>query len=353
MPPATDHPTEAAILEALRGVRDPVFDRDIVDLGYVQDLQLKKGKIAFTIAHTVPGKAQQEALGKAAETAAAAVPGVSRVRIANELKVRGSKPLLGGKGIIPAVKNVVAVSSGKGGVGKSTVAVNLACALHAEGARVGILDADAYGPNVPLMLGLKGEPKEDNGRLVPFTVHGIQAMSMGMLVPEDKPVIWRGPMLHKVMDDFLFRVSWRDLDYLVVDMPPGTGDAQLSLSQKVHVSGAVIVTTPQEVSVLDVRKAIRMFQTVHVPVLGVVENMAWFTPPGTTERLALFGSGGGKRVEEEFGIPLLGQLPLDPAVREGGDDGRPIVLAEPRREVSEAFADTARRVAEIVAIANA
>jgi ATP-binding protein involved in chromosome partitioning len=268
-------------------------------------------------------------------------------------RVTASKPVLGEKGLVPGVKNVLAVSSGKGGVGKTTVAVNLACALQVKGARVGILDADVYGPNVPIMLGLRGQPQVKERRIMPFVQHGLQVMSMALLVAEDQPVIWRGPMLHSAVRQFLFDVAWDDLDYLVVDLPPGTGDAQLSLSQQAHIMGAVIVTTPQDVSVLDVKKAIRMFQTVNVPILGVVENMSWFTPPGTTQRHFLFGEGGGRKIEREFGVPMLGQVPIDIAVREGGDSGRPVVTAHPESEAARALTEVAAKVAQRVSILNA
>jgi ATP-binding protein involved in chromosome partitioning len=231
--------------------------------------------------------------------------------------------------------------------------VNLACALQRSGARVGILDADVYGPNVPLMLGLTGQPAVQDKKIVPFERHGLQVMSMALLVAEDQPVIWRGPMLHSAVRQFLFDVAWHDLDYLVVDLPPGTGDAQLSLSQQAHLIGAIIVTTPQDVSVLDVRKAIRMFQTVNVPILGVVENMAWFTPPGQTERFHLFGQGGGAKIEREFGVPLLGQVPIEMGVREGGDAGRPIVISAPESASARALFEIAGKVAQRVSILNA
>jgi ATP-binding protein involved in chromosome partitioning len=282
-----------------------------------------------------------------------ALPGVAGVAIEMTARVTASRPVLGNKGIIPGVKNVVAVSSGKGGVGKSTVAVNLACALRQTGARVGILDADVYGPNVPMMLGVSGQPAVVDKKIVPFERHGLQVMSMALLVADDQPVIWRGPMLHSAVRQFLFDVAWHDLDYLVVDLPPGTGDAQLSLSQQAHLMGAVIVTTPQDVSVLDVKKAIRMFQTVNVPILGVVENMAWFSPPGSSERYHLFGQGGGAKIEREFGVPLLGQIPIEIAVREGGDGGNPIVVAAPASASAKALTEIAGKVAQRISILNA
>jgi ATP-binding protein involved in chromosome partitioning len=288
-----------------------------------------------------------------AERAVKALPGVAGVAIEMTARVTASRPVLGNKGIIPGVKNVVAVSSGKGGVGKSTVAVNLACALRQTGARVGILDADVYGPNVPMMLGVSGQPAVVDKKIVPFERHGLQVMSMALLVADDQPVIWRGPMLHSAVRQFLFDVAWHDLDYLVVDLPPGTGDAQLSLSQQAHLMGAVIVTTPQDVSVLDVKKAIRMFQTVNVPILGVVENMAWFSPPGSSERYHLFGQGGGAKIEREFGVPLLGQIPIEIAVREGGDGGNPIVVAAPASASAKALTEIAGKVAQRISILNA
>ncbi len=346
-------PTEAAILEALRAVRDPDLHRDIVALGFVKNLRVCGSNVAFTIELTTPACPVKDLMRTQAERAVRALAGVAEVAIEMTAQVTQSRPVLGDKGLIPGVKNVIAVSSGKGGVGKSTVAVNLACALQRTGARVGILDADVYGPNVPLMLGVSGQPVVVDKKIVPFERHGLQVMSMGLLVAEDQPVIWRGPMLHSAVRQFLFDVAWSDLDYLVVDLPPGTGDAQLSLSQQAHLMGAVIVTTPQDVSVLDVRKAIRMFQTVNVPILGVVENMAWFTPPGQTERYLLFGQGGGQKIEREFGVPLLGQIPLEIAVREGGDSGRPIVIAAPDSASARALIEVAGKLAQRVSILNA
>ncbi|MBL8728894.1 MAG: Mrp/NBP35 family ATP-binding protein [Planctomycetes bacterium] len=353
MPTPLVSPTEAAVLEALRAVRDPDLHRDVVDLGFVKDLRICGANVAFTLELTTPACPVKDLMREQAERAVRGLPGVEQVTVTMSARVTASRPVLGEKGLIPGVKNVLAVSSGKGGVGKSTVAVNLACALQRTGARVGILDADVYGPNVPLMLGLTGQPTVEDKKIVPFERHGLQVMSMALLVADDQPVIWRGPMLHSAVRQFLFDVAWRDLDYLVVDLPPGTGDAQLSLSQQAHLMGAIIVTTPQDVSVLDVRKAIRMFQTVNVPVLGVVENMAWFSPPGSSERYHLFGSGGGAKIEREFGIPLLGQVPLEIAVREGGDAGNPITIAAPDSASARALSEIAGKVAQRVSILNA
>ncbi|MCA3007235.1 MAG: Mrp/NBP35 family ATP-binding protein [Phycisphaerales bacterium] len=353
MPVPTASPTEAAVLDALRAVQDPDLHQDIVTLGFVKDLRVCGDQVAFQIELTTPACPVKDLMKGQAERAVKALPGVAGVAIEMTARVTASRPVLGNKGVIPGVKNVVAVSSGKGGVGKSTVAVNLACALRQTGARVGILDADVYGPNVPLMLGVSGQPAVVDKKIVPFERHGLQVMSMALLIAEDQPVIWRGPMLHSAVRQFLFDVAWHDLDYLVVDLPPGTGDAQLSLSQQAHLMGAVIVTTPQDVSVLDVKKAIRMFQTVNVPILGVVENMAWFSPPGSSERYHLFGQGGGAKIEREFGVPLLGQIPIEIAVREGGDGGNPIVVAAPASASAKAMTEIAGKVAQRISILNA
>lgn len=353
MPALPTQPTEASVLQALRSVRDPDLHKDIVSLDFVKNLRVCGDNVAFTIELTTPACPVKDLMREQAERAVAALPGVGKVTVEMSARVTASRPVLGDKGLVPGVKNVLAVSSGKGGVGKSTVAVNLACALQQTGARVGILDADVYGPNVPLMLGLTGQPEVADKKIVPFERYGLQVMSMALLVAEDQPVIWRGPMLHSAVRQFLFDVAWRDLDYLVVDLPPGTGDAQLSLSQQAHLIGAIIVTTPQDVSVLDVKKAIRMFQTVNVPILGVVENMAWFTPPGQTERYYLFGRGGGSKIEREFGVPLLGQVPIEIAVREGGDEGHPITVAAPDSASARALAEIAGKVAQRVSILNA
>jgi len=345
--------TESAVMSALRAVRDPDLGQDIVALGFVKNLRICDGTVAFTIELTTPACPVKDQMKGEAERAVRALQGAREVRVDMSARVTASRPVLGDKGTIPGVKNVVAVSSGKGGVGKTTVAVNLACALQQSGARIGILDADVYGPNVPMMLGVRGQPEVHDKKIQPFQQHGLQVMSMALLVAEDQPVIWRGPMLHSAVRQFLFDVAWTDLDYLIVDLPPGTGDAQLSLSQQAHLMGSVIVTTPQDVSVLDVKKAIRMFQTVNVPILGVVENMAWFTPPGHTERYYLFGQGGGERIQREFGVPLLGQVPLEIAVREGGDSGRPITIAAPDSASAKVLTEIAGKVAQQVSILNA
>jgi len=334
-------------------VEDPDLHRDIVSLDFIKNLTIDGGKVSFEVELTTPACPMKDKMRSEAMAAVTAVPGVTDVQIEMTSRVRTSQPLMGDKGMIPGVKNVIAVSSGKGGVGKSTVAVNLACALQTTGARVGILDADVYGPNVPLMLGLTDRPETADQKIRPLTLNDLQVMSIALLIADDQPVIWRGPMLHSAIKQFLFDVTWDDLDYLVVDLPPGTGDAQLSLSQQAHIMGSIIVTTPQAVSVLDVKKAIRMFQTVKVPILGVVENMSYFSPPGSDERYEIFGKGGGAEIEREFGVPMLQALPIDPSVRAGGDDGQPVVWSHPDSSIAESFHSLAGQVAARVSTLNA
>ena len=249
---------------------------------------------------------------------------------------------------IPGVRNLIAVGSGKGGVGKTTVSVNLAIALSQLGHRVGLLDADVYGPNVPLMMGIRDQPSAHGDRIVPLQQYGIELMSMGFLNPGDKPLIWRGPMLNSVIQQFLRGVQWGNLDHLVIDLPPGTGDVQLTLIQTAPVSGAIVVTTPSEVSLEDARKAVQMFRQVRVNVLGIVENMSYMVVPGTTQRIDVFGQGGGKRTADAMSVPFLGELPLDPAIRIGGDTGRPIVLRGKEDTQAAAFQAIAQRVADAV-----
>jgi ATP-binding protein involved in chromosome partitioning len=344
---------EADVLAALRAVMDPDLQRDIVSLNFVRDVRIDGGSVAFTVNLTTPACPAKHKLKAQAEREVMRLPGVAEVDVTMTATVAGpAASSLPGKQPIPGAKNVIAVSSGKGGVGKSTVCVNIACALSQCGARVGILDGDVYGPNIPLMLGVTGRPQGTNDRIFPFVRNGIQVISMGLLVPEDQPMIWRGPMLNKAVQQFMFQVDWRDLDYLLVDLPPGTGDVQLTLTQNTQIRGAVIVTTPQEVALQDVRKAIRMFEKVGAPCLGIVENMSYFAPPGSNERYEIFGSGGGARLAEEFGIPLLGQIPIGIEVRAGGDSGRPVTLAEPDGAIARAFRDVANQLAARISTLN-
>ena len=278
------------------------------------------------------------------------LPGVSSVKVTMDAEVPRGRGL-GEKVVIEGIKNIVAVSSGKGGVGTSTVAVNLAVSLALDGARVGLMDADVYGPNVPIMLGASdARPEVDVNRLVPIEAYGVKLMSMALLQPGDKPMIVRGPILHGLVKQFLTDVKWGELDYLIVDMPPGTGDVQLSLAQLVPVQGAVLVTTPQDVAIADVRRALRMFETVAIPVLGIVENMSYFIAPDTGNRYNIFGEGGGERLAKAYHVPFLGAIPLGIEVREGGDKGLPVVVSQPDSAQAQAFRTVAEEVARQVSI---
>lgn len=325
------------VLEALKVVQDPDLHKDIVTLGFIKDLAVCNGVAKFSIELTTPACPVKEQLKQQAYDAVMALDGIETVNINMTAQVKSSLPVgnkLGGN-----VKHVIAVTSGKGGVGKSTCAVNLAAALAATGATVGILDADVYGPNVPVMMGIFDKPKGRDNKLFPIEAHGIQTMSVGYMIEDGQPVMWRGPMLHRALEQFLQDVEWGELDYLIVDMPPGTGDAQLSLSQLVPLTGMVVVTTPQEVSLTDVRRAIGMAQQVKTEVLGVIENMTG----------DIFGHGGGKAVAEKFHVPLLGSIPLAASMRVGGDSGVPVVISDPDSESAQIFKQIAGRVAQEVA----
>ena len=342
--------TESSVLDALRQIIDPDLRQDIVSLGFIKDLAIADGAVSFRIVLTTPACPVKEEMESQAIALVSALEGVAAVAVKMDAEVRQGRGLANNVAI-EGVKNIIAVSSGKGGVGKSTVAVNLAVALAADGAKVGIMDADVYGPNVPLMLGTGyDQPEVVNNKLIPIVAHGIKMISMAVLVPPDKPMILRGPMLHGVVRQFLTDVDWGELDYLVVDMPPGTGDVQLSLAQLVPVQGAVLVTTPQEVSLSDVRRAVKMFEQVNVPVLGVIENMSYFIAPDTGNRYDIFGKGGGQKLCDEYGLNLLGQVPLGMEVREGGDNGIPVVIAFPDSPQSAAFRHAAEEVARQVSI---
>lgn len=337
--------TERDVLAALGQIEDPDLHKDIVTLGFIRDLKIEGGDVSFRIVLTTPACPVKEQMEDAAKKLVSAVPGVASVRVTMDAEVPKGRGF-GEKLTVPGVRNIIAVSSGKGGVGKSTVAVNVAVSLAQDGARVGLMDADVYGPNVPLMMGVGDvKPKINGNRLVPIEAYGVRLMSMAVLKPGDEPMIVRGPILHGLVRQFLQDVEWGELDYLIVDMPPGTGDVQLSLAQLVPVQGAVLVTTPQEVAVADVRRALRMFETVSVPVLGVVENMSYFIAPETGVRYNIFGEGGGQKLADHYGVPFLGAVPLGLDVREGGDKGVPIVVSNPDSVQAQAF----RRVAEEVA----
>lgn len=336
------------VMAALSTVQEPELGRDLVTLGMIKELEVADGRVDFTIELTTPACPLKGQIEREARLAVEAVPGVQRVDIRFTANVRDDGRA---RGLVQLpIRNAVAVASGKGGVGKTTVAVNLAVALARAGARVGLLDADIYGPNVPLMMGVGEMPEPREGRLIPAQAHGVRVMSIGFLVPPGQPLIWRGPMLHSAIRQFIADVEWGELDYLVIDLPPGTGDVQLTLVQKIPLSGAVIVTTPQDVALADAIKGIQMFQEVKTPILGIVENMSFYVCPHCGEQSEIFGFGGGERTAERYDVPLLGRIPLDTAIRQGGDIGHPIVVSEPESPPAEAFADAARQCARRLAI---
>lgn len=341
--------TEEMILDALKAVKDPDLHRDIVSLGMIRDVKVCGGISSFRFVLTTPACPVRDKLQEEAHRVVMAIPGMEAVEIAMQAEVPKARGAIDASAI-EGIKHIVAVSSGKGGVGKSTVAVNLAVALAQMGAQVGILDTDVYGPNVPIMLGGRDVPRARGEKIVPPVYHGVKTMSIGLLNPGDKAVVWRGPMLHSAVGQFLRQVEWGDLDYLVVDMPPGTGDVQLSLAQMVSLAGAVLVTTPQEVALSDVRKAYNMFDQLHVPCLGLVENMSYFICHKCDEKHFIFGEGGGRALAERYGVPLLGTIPLSESVREGGDLGVPIVVGAPDSAQARAFKDVAGNVAAQISI---
>ncbi len=343
--------TKEQVLSALRDVQDPDLHKDIVTLGFVKDVQIKGAEVDFTVELTTPACPVKEELKAEAEGKVAALEGVTaaRAKMTANVSTRGGF----GRQSISGVRNILAVGAGKGGVGKTTTSVNLAVALVQKGARVGLLDGDVYGPNVPQMLGLSGAPEVvGENRILPPEALGIKVISMGMLVPQDQPIIWRGPMLHGAIQQFMREVEWGELDYLVVDLPPGTGDVALSMAQSVPMAGAVVVTTPQGVAVSDVRKAVGMFRQLNISVLGVIENMSTFVCPHCSEATEIFGSGGGAQMSRDLDIPFLGDVPIDTRVRSGGDEGRPIVSAAPDAPAAKAFISLAGKVAAQISIQN-
>ncbi|MGD1212042.1 MAG: Mrp/NBP35 family ATP-binding protein [Candidatus Acidiferrales bacterium] len=344
--------SQAAVMEALRGVIDPELQKDLVTLGMVKNIEVNDGIVSLGVTLTTPACPLKDTIERDVRAALAKVPGVRAVELVFDANVPQGRRLQD-KAPIEGVKNLVAVASGKGGVGKTTVAVNLAIALNNMGAAVGLLDADVYGPNVPLMLGTNEQPRAlDERTIIPVQAYGVKMISMGLLNPGDKPLVWRGPMLHSVMQQFLRSVRWGQLDYLVVDLPPGTGDVQLSLIQTVSVSGAVVVTTPSAVALADVRKAVEMFRQVNVEVLGVVENMSYFECPHCQGRIDVFGHGEGERMAKAFGIPLLGEIEIDPQIRIGGDTGKPVAsLGEDAAGAKSIYA-MARNVAARISVVD-
>nr|BAL57259.1 Na+/H+ antiporter [uncultured Gammaproteobacteria bacterium] len=334
---------------ALRSYGEPHLGCDLYSAGAVRSLRVDQGRVDLAIELGFPAKSQIIALTSALQERLAAVPGVKEVSVQIGYRCLPHR-VQAGQAPLPGVKNVLAIASGKGGVGKSTVAVNLALALAQEGAQVGILDADIYGPSLPRMLGISGPPTVEGQAIEPQRAFGLQAMSIGLLVEEDTPVIWRGPMATSALEQLLRQTRWQDLDYLIVDLPPGTGDIHLTLVQRIPVAGAVIVTTPQPIAWLDAMKGLRMFEKVKVPVLGIVENMSVYRCPQCGHQEAIFGQGGGEELAQKSGVPLLGKLPLDLRVREGADLGQPIVVADPESALAQTYAEIARRMAARLAL---
>ena len=342
---ATTDLTEEKVLDVLKGVRFPGLSRDIVSFGFVKDLTVGGGNVAFRLEIVTESPKAAEEIQRDATERLRALPGVSAVTIRLDVKPPSAAAARGGPPpqasaaqILPNVRFKVAVASGKGGVGKSTVAANLALALERVGRRVGLMDSDIYGPSQQMMMGIDEKPYvNESNQIVPIERYGVKVMSLGFLMDVDQPVIWRGPMVMKAVEQFLQDVAWGTLDVLVIDLPPGTGDAQLTLTQKIQLSGAVIVTTPQDVSLIDARKGLAMFQKVNVPVLGIVENMSYYVCPKCGNREEIFKHGGGARTARQLDVPFLGEIPLDPKVAVGGDAGKPIVAGEPRSPVTEAY----------------
>jgi ATP-binding protein involved in chromosome partitioning len=337
--------TQEQLLAALASVKDPNTGKDFVSGKAVKNVQVEGGDVSFDVELGYPAKSQAPEMRRALVAAARTVPGVGNVSVNITTRVTAHSVQRGVQ-LMPNVKNIIAVASGKGGVGKSTTAANLALALAAEGAKVGVLDADIYGPSQPMMLGIDRRPESDDGQTMePLENHGVQVMSIGFLINQEEAMIWRGPMATQALEQLLRQTNWQDLDYLIVDMPPGTGDIQLTLSQRVPMTGAVIVTTPQDIALIDAKKAVTMFEKVGVPILGVVENMAVHVCSNCGHAEHIFGEGGGKRYAQEKGIEYLGALPLAMHIREQADSGKPTVVSDPDSEAAKIYKSVARQVA--------
>lgn len=338
------------VVKALKGVMDPDLDRDIVSLNMVRDIQIEGNRVSFKLILTTPACPMKARMEADAREAVSSVPGVKEVAIETSSEVPSAKKLPE-KESIPGVKNTIAVASGKGGVGKSTVAVNLAASLASSGAKVGLLDLDIYGPSIPTMMGIN-EPihMTQGGKMIPVINYNIKMISVGFVLEEDAPLIWRGPLVMQIVKQFLKDVEWGELDYLVIDLPPGTGDAQLTLAQTIPLTGAVVVTTPQDISLIDARRAITMFEKITVPVLGIIENMSYFLCPHCGKKTEIFSSGGGEKTSQKYDIPLIGNIPIDTEIRMGGDAGKPIVISNPESPQSVEFGTIAGAVASMISI---
>jgi ATP-binding protein involved in chromosome partitioning len=337
------------VLAALGAITEPGTGRGLTELGMVSDVTVTGGDVALTIERMQPLYPHEEAVEAAVREALAATPGAGSVRVTWDTRIRSSGAGRSDAQPISGIRNTIAVASGKGGVGKSTVAVNLAVTLARAGARVGLLDADVYGPSIPLMMGVHDKPLMNNNRIVPLEAHGVRVMSIGFLLDPQRALIWRGPLVTQLINQFLNDVEWGQLDYLIIDLPPGTGDVQLTLVQKIPISGAVIVTTPQDVALADAVKGLKMFQEVKTPVLGIIENMSGFICPNCHEVHRIFGEGGGRRTAEQYDVPYLGEVPIEQTVREGGDEGVPVAIAHPESQTAAAFTTVAGRVAGAIA----
>ncbi len=340
--------TQEQVMAALSRVIEPELHKDLVTLNMVKNVEVQDGNVSFTITLTTPACPLKNQIESEAAAAVKAIPGVKNVSVNFDSNVPTDSRLMGKLNI--GVRNAIAVASGKGGVGKSTMSTNLAISLALEGARVGLLDADVYGPNIPIMMGIHDRPRARDNKIIPPEAYGVKLMSMGFLIDPSEAVIWRGPMIHSAIRQFLEDVNWGNLDYLVVDLPPGTGDASLSLAQSLSLTGAVIVTTPQKVALSDVVRGVKMFQQLNVPILGVIENMSYFVAPDTGTRYDIFGHGGGADMARQVGVEFLGEVPLEPTVREGGDEGQPIVVRDPSSPAAQAIREIAQKIAAAVSV---
>ena len=342
-------PTEKDVLDAISELVDPVTDRNFVESKSVKNLKIEGDRVSLDVVLGYPGRGVIESVRSLVTSRVKKVPGVNQVSVNVYSKIVSHAVQRGVK-LVSGIKNIIAVASGKGGVGKSTTAVNLALALAAEGATVGMLDADIYGPSQPVMLGITGRPTSRDGKsMEPMEGHGVQAMSVGFLIEADTPMVWRGPMVTQALEQLLTETKWRELDYLVVDLPPGTGDIQLTLAQKVPVTGAVIVTTPQDIALIDARKGLKMFEKVGIPILGIVENMAVHICSNCGHAEHIFGAGGAERMSKDYGVEVLGNLPLDIRIREQADSGKPTVVSDPDGAIAQVYRQIARKIAARIA----